>query len=189
MRYSAKLGRAFHGRYNPLTSTISVAVAISATRREFTIAHELMHALAPLGIPAEHLESWCDRGAAALMMPARAFLESGTACAWDLETLREWWPHCSWNALVRRIADLVPGTAASAWHRQQLRFRETHSGVDLPEHADQLEEFVACEAMHGTGRSELTLGGLDVRAWKSGPGRAVTVVRRVHCLPASGVSA
>lgn len=152
---------------------------MSPTRREFTTAHELMEANLPLGIPPEVKEAWCDRGAAALMMPEAAFLESGNSCGWDLEALRTWWPHCSWNALVRRIADLVPGTAAAAWHRQRLRFRRTHLEVELPEHADQLEEFVACEALHGSGRSELRVGGLELRAWKSGPGRAVTVVRRV----------
>jgi len=113
-------------------------------------------------------------------MPARAFLESGTACGWDLAVMREWWPHCSWNALVRRIADLIPGSAGAAWNRAQLRFRQTHPDIELPEHADVLEEFVACEALHGSGWSEIKLGGVKVTAWRSGPGRAVTVVRKLR---------
>ena len=178
VRYTRTLGRYIDGWYDDGTCRIVVAAGMSATRREFTVAHELMEANLPLGIPADVKESWCDRGAAALMMPAREFLESGTACGWDLAVLREWWPHCSWNALVRRVTDLVPGTAASAWHEARRRFRQVHPAVELPEHADELEEFVAAEALQG-GSSELALAGVQVRAWKTGPGRAVAVVRRV----------
>lgn len=166
------------GLYSPFTCTIVVARR-HLPRQEFTIAHELMEANVPQRVPAEIKEQWCDRGAAALMMPRIAFLESGTASGWDLEVMRQWWPHCSWNALVKRITDLVPRTAAAAWHRAQLRFRQTHQDIELPEQADALEEFIACEALHGSGRSEIKLGGLKVSGWRSGPGRAVTVVRRI----------
>ena len=178
IRIDHRLPPDVEGMLDPLTSTIIVARR-HAPRQEFTIAHELMEANVPLHLPSEIKEQWCDRGAAALMMPARKFLRSGFACDWDLEVLRAWWPSCSWNALVKRVADLVPGTAAAAWHRAQLRFRQAHPDIALPDHADGLEEFIALEAMHGSGRSEILLGGLQVRAWRSGLGRAVTVVRRL----------
>jgi hypothetical protein len=161
---------------------IHVSTLVHPTRRAFSVGHELMEAHlpaenGPAPIPHELKERWCDRGAAAMMMPAAAFRQSGQACGWDLAVLREWWPFCSWNALVARTADLEPGLAVAAWHQQQLRFRRSNLAVELPEHADALEQFAACEAVYG-GKSEVAEGGLVVRAWRSGPGRAVTVVRR-----------
>lgn len=165
------------GGIDPFTCAIRI-VDLVPTRASFTIAHELAEHYTPARIDPMWHEEFCDRTAAALMMPAKAFIDSGVACGWNFGVLRVWWPSCSWNALVRRVADLVPGSAATAWHRQQLRFRQTNPGVELPEHADELEEFVACEALHGSGRSELQLGGVEIHAWRSGPGRAVSVVRR-----------
>jgi predicted transcriptional regulator len=159
------------------SSTIVVARRDTPSRQAFSVAHELMHAVAPANVPSEHLEAYCDRGAAALMLPAHEFLESGTACAWDLDTLRAWWPHASCSAIMRRAVELLPGSASSIWEAAAASLRRSY-GVELPEHLDALEEFVACEAMQ-TGRSSVRAGGVLVQAWRTGDRFAVTLARKV----------
>lgn len=87
-------------------SEIYVSNRIGPHRRAFTVGHELLEANLPLSVPARHKEQWCNRGAAALMMPRREFLESGTACGWRIDVLREWWLFCSEEALERRMEEL-----------------------------------------------------------------------------------
>jgi hypothetical protein len=161
------------GKFDPLLRRIIVAPNPYQPHVEFVIAHETLELRKPRNVPAEFKEDYCDRGAAALMMPARTFLDSGAACDWELEVLSAWWPHCSPLALLRRITDLMAGSAVSAWTRSRMKLRVG----DLP--PDTLEEFVASEALHGSGRSEVQLGGVRVRAWRNGDGRALALVQRV----------
>lgn len=166
-----------HPDFEPVP-TLRVAACDYLPHQEFGAGHELMEKNVPLGLAPDLKEAWCDRGAAALMMPARSFLESGTACDWELDVLQAWWPVCSPFALLRRITDLVAGARVSAWTRTRMRARIASQAGALPDHSPQLEEFVAAEALHGSGRSELVLGGVRVRAWKNGAGRALALALR-----------
>lgn len=88
---------------------IYVSNLVGGCRRAFSVGHELLEAHLPLDVAnldESVKEAWCNRGAAALLMPAQAFGESGEACGWDLDTLEVWWPCCSHEAIERRIQDL-----------------------------------------------------------------------------------
>lgn len=161
-----------HGLVHRDESTLIVAASRYPPLQAFSTAHELIEAHLPTSVDPEHKEAYCDRGAAALMMPARSFLESGTACDWELSVLEAWWPHCSPVAILRRITDLMAGSAASSWTRSRMRLRVG----DLD--AGELEAFVAAEAVHGSGRSELELDGLRVRGWRTEGDRAVVLSLR-----------
>ena len=171
----SNLGLGTRGCTDPGLRAIYIAPAIHQVRREWVIAHELAELEFEEHQGDEH-EDLCQAVAAELMMPTEAFLASGTSCSWDLQILRSWWPHCSWQALVRRVSELVPGIAASAWEGARAKFR---AGVQLPEDADALEAFVAAEATWSGRHIAVQVGGVTARAWATGDGRAVTLVRQV----------
>lgn len=166
-----------HPDHEPIP-IIRVAACSYRPHMEFGQAHEALEKNVPPWMPPDLKELYCDRGAAALMMPARSFLESGTACDWELQVLLGWWPHCSPYAILRRITDLVAGARVSAWTRSHMKSRVASQDLALPAHSPALEELVACEALHGSGRSEIALGGVRVRAWRNGQGKAVTLALR-----------
>jgi len=143
---------------------------------EWVIAHELAELELPEHLGGEH-ENVCQAIAASLMMPVREFEASGSSCDWDLAVLREWWPHCSWQALARRVCEVAPGMAAAAWEGSRAKFREAGQGVDVPSDLDALEAFVAAEAAFSERHSSVRAGGFEARAWWTGGRRAVTLCR------------
>lgn len=82
---------------------------------EFTIAHELVEQYVPRKLPTELHESFCDRAAAALMLPRDYFTLATWRARFDLATLRQrhWW--ASWTALAWRLVEVFPGLAAGLW--------------------------------------------------------------------------
>ena len=97
-------------------------------RDEFTIAHELMELHLPrsiLDLDPRVKEKFCNRGAAALLLPQQQFLFSLHGSGWELPELRRRWPWASWGAIATRLVDLVPGVSASTWvngRRQWWRY-------------------------------------------------------------------
>jgi len=173
--HAPKLPPGVSGMCDPENSTILLAPCSYRPRWEFSCGHEALELNLPNGIPAEHKEAYCDRGAAALAMPVDAFLKSGTACDWELRTLAAWWPFCSPLSILRRVTDLMDGSRVTAFARSRMRLCIESGDTALPEHVGGLEAFTASEALHGSGRSEVALSDVRVRAWRTGAGRAVTL--------------
>ncbi len=158
---------------NALGGHIVLVASGYAARDEFTVAHELME----LHIPSEwrtqltedFKERLCDRGAAALLLPASAFRKSVKLLEGELPALRRQWRHASWDVIARRLVDVGMVSTAAAWDSLELRWRYGGDGHALEEEA--LGRVYA-------GRGAARVGG--VRAWRlggAGLGRAVSVGR------------
>ena len=154
---------------------IYLARRITLQRRSFTAAHELLHALAPADLVGGDLEAWCNRGAAAVLMPREPFLHSGVACGWNLRVLTGWWPYCAPLALLRRMTDLLPRLRVSAWVKEQMAASASSLVAELPGHVQELEAAVAAEAME-VGQSQLEDRGMVLRGWRNGHARAVVLL-------------
>jgi Zn-dependent peptidase ImmA (M78 family) len=88
-----------------------VAPSGYAPRDEFTLAHEMMELYLPrewLELPEHTKELLCDRGAAALLLPRKAFLESLERHGWNVEDQRRLWPHVSATVIEARINECLP---------------------------------------------------------------------------------
>lgn len=141
-------------------------------RDEFTLAHELVELHCPAAwreLPRERKEAMCDRGAAALLLPAAAFRVSIDQHGLDLPQLRRQWRHASWATIARRLVDVGAASTIASWESLELAWRY---GADA--HPD--EEHALAEVYAGRGRAEIGA----VRAWRlggAGLGRAVSVGR------------
>lgn len=148
-------------------------------RHEATIAHELVEAHTPKTLQDREHERFCDRGGAALLLPSRQFLQSLFASGFDVAALRQReWPWASWEALVRRASDLLPGASSAAWVDARVKWRSP-SGEPL-----QLE-LDAVQASKRHGRGLLASRAHVCAAWSLVPTgarfRAVSI-----CLPVYG---
>jgi Zn-dependent peptidase ImmA (M78 family) len=79
-------------------------------RDEFTVAHELMELHLPrpvLELPRAVKERFCDRGAAALLLPRGAFLRSLKEFGWNVEDQRQRWPYVSARVIAARIDECL----------------------------------------------------------------------------------
>jgi hypothetical protein len=94
-------------------------------RDAVSIAHELIELELPRRLePRKFHEAFCQRGAAALILPRESFLRIAVAERWDLAALRRRFRRlASWELLATRAVDLVPGSAAAAWVRGALKWR------------------------------------------------------------------
>lgn len=144
-----------------------------AARDEFTLAHELMELHIPSSwrrdLPKEVKEAACDRGAAALLLPAQAFTASVNKVGVDLPALRRAWPNASWSTLAKRLVDIEEAATVASWEALEPAWRY---GAEA--HPD--EEHALAEVYAGRGRAKVR----GVRAWRlsgAGMGRAVSVGR------------
>src|SRR6185312_5180867 len=101
----SNLGLGVRGCTDPFLRSIYVAPYSHQPRAEWVIGHELAELEIPEHLGDDH-EHVCQAIAARLMMPTREFFDSGSSCDWDLAVLRQWWPHCSWQAMARRVAEV-----------------------------------------------------------------------------------
>lgn len=164
------------GGVDPETRAILLAPCAYQPRLELTTAHELCEMYLRRGaVPKQWHEAACQRGAAALLMPRGAFVASANSCNLHVPTLAKFWPHCSREAILTRIADLFPNTVASSWRGNRARFRRSHSGYQQPALATQLEEFVAAEAAFHGRESWVREGSIAARAWPALGGRALVL--------------
>jgi len=172
----SNLGLGVRGCTDPFLRSIYVAPYSHQPRAEWVIGHELAELEIPEHLGDDH-EHVCQAIAARLMMPTREFFDSGSSCDWDLAVLRQWWPHCSWQAMARRVAEVAPGMAAAAWEGSRAKFHAIAPGVEVPSDLDALEQFVAAEAAFTKRHSVVREGGFEARAWWTGGRRAVTLCR------------
>jgi len=166
------LPRGVEATVDHLSSTIIVSAALCPERRSFSVAHEAGEISKPLGLPEEINEAWCDRFAAALMMPARPFVDSALSCGLRLPVLSRFWRHCSKPAILTRISDLFPNTRASSWRRNRPSFRR---GFALSPAAAEIEAFCAAEAAYQRRESWVQEGQIAARAWPAGEDRALVL--------------
>jgi hypothetical protein len=153
-------------------------------RDEFTIAHELMELHLPrtiLDLDARVKEKFCNRGAAALLLPQQQFLFSLHGTGWDLPELRRRWPWASWGAIATRLVDLVPGVSASTWVNGR---REWWRYQSIPERQAFGAELDAMELLgreRHRGRAVARRSSAKAFAWRltarDGRRVAVTVAR------------
>lgn len=165
-----ELPEGVHGFAARRIRTVVISPSGYPARDEFTLAHELMEMHIPDSwreLPRALKEEMCDRGAAALLLPAEAFCASVDRFGIDLPVLRRQWRNASWTTIARRLVDVGAASSAASWDSLELAWR--YGG---PARRD--EEAALAEIYAGRGRARS--GG--VRAWRlggAGLGRAVSV--------------
>ena len=140
-------------------------------RDEFTRAHEVMELFAPPDIRAassESKERFCDKGAAALLLPRRQFLFSLHATGWDLPKLKRRWPWSSWATIASRLHDLVPGVSASSWVENRREWGRYPEGAGVPALVAlrSAEEDAVLELYRGRGVAVARRSSTLARAWR-----------------------
>jgi Zn-dependent peptidase ImmA (M78 family) len=148
-------------------------------RDEFTIAHEL----AELHLPAQWRstlseqtkERCCNRIAAALLLPAKAFLWALHETDWDLPAVRRRFPRVSFEAVATRIVDLRPGTTAASWvNGKRAWWRGPQSGADVRDLVRA--EHAALRIAARAGSAAVQQGSILARAWSlTAKGKTVSV--------------
>lgn len=150
---------------------ILVASGSYLPRIEYSIAHELAEGEILDRLPGAMHERFCERVAAAVLLPATEFVSALFAERFDLAKTRERWPWASWEAALWRSSELIPGLIAAKWHEGRLLKRRGDKDKGAPTAA----EFMALgEAMlHGSG--ERVTGGVRALAWRLPRGKTWVV--------------
>jgi len=154
-------------------------------REQFSLAHELIEINIPSGwlMRDEVLDKFCDRGAAALLLPSAEFLCSLHGTGWDLAELRRRWPWASWALIASRLQDLVEGASAATWvngAREWWRFPHDSSVAELLE-VEGAERAAVDQVFLGRGAAIVQRRRVRARAWRlSAKGKrvAIAVCRR-----------
>lgn len=128
-------------------------------RVQMTLAHEVFELVLQGELPWR--EALCQRGAAALLVPATAYAVSWERCRGDLAQLKAEWPIASWEVLATRAAEVFPGVVASRWFKGELQWRR---GAD-PSGPLSPAEIAASSGCRGVGRAEVAHGGHVARSW------------------------
>jgi hypothetical protein len=97
-------------------------------------------------------QAFCNRSAAAQLMPRCTFVRTLFAHGFDLSSLRLRWVHCSFEAVARRAPEVWPGLVASAWRGAEARWHRESEGLVIPTHLVRLELSALGEA-YKSGRS------------------------------------
>lgn len=134
-RLSDRLGirvvrRATHGNGTLRMTSQGLEIWLSPDKQHwrrgrFTIAHEIAHVLLMTAIqdilPSDHaaIEQLCNLGAAELLMPARAVQDVLVELGFNPAALRAMYDLflVSYDALLFRIAELLPSSAILRWQR------------------------------------------------------------------------
>jgi hypothetical protein len=146
--------------------TIVLSPSGYAARDEFTLAHEVLEYFAPAEwntLPRETKEAICDRGAAALLLPALPFKIAVREHGIDLAALRRRWRLASWATIAHRLVDLGAASTASGWDSESLAWR--YGGEEHP------SEGAALRQARRRGRGWVA----GARAWRLSRGRATVI--------------
>lgn len=158
----------FRGACRPKTRTIFVARSSYQPRNEFSQAHEIAELHIPRAVrelPAALKERYCNRVAAALLLPREQFLACIRSSDWNLPGLRRRWPLASWGAIASRLADLVPGVAACTWVGSVRASWHIGAGVRIPE-IISAESAAAFAVQAGSARIIVRRGRATARGWR-----------------------
>lgn len=132
-----------------------------SARDEFTVAHEIFEIALPRRLPERVHESFCDMGAAALILPREPFLVSALRQQCELPALRRLWRWASYETLATRLVTLMPGVAAAKWVDGRPAWRRCHCSLPLAS-----AETEALEMALRTGRGQAAEDGLLALAWR-----------------------
>lgn len=149
------MGPGVRGRSVEGLKTIWIAPQPYLPRRTLTICHELLELALPRHWDGDLRERMCQRGAAALILPSRAYEQAFKRAKGDLALLRRWHRWASWETLGRRAADIMEG----------VRFRAWADG--RPRNEDELEaaEVAAVEDALAHGMGVSVQRGVVAQAW------------------------
>lgn len=111
----ADIPEAFDGYSVPGRRKLLVRKTGYEAHDEFTVAHELVEQHLSKKLPDTQHESFCDRAAAALMLPQDYFTLATWRASFDLAALRRRHRWASWTTLAWRITECFPGIAACLW--------------------------------------------------------------------------
>jgi hypothetical protein len=145
---------------------------------QFNLCHELGHYHLEAQLKGEMLERACQRFAAALLMPAAAFMAKVRELGRDPYALQGYFQHCSLEALASRISDLFPNMVTAAWDWYSRKWLRLSDGLVL-----LAGDFRAMDKALGwayaarDARAKVVEGGVKVYAWRtsSHPHTALTV--------------
>lgn len=145
------------------TNRLVVARCWHSPRMESSIAHELLESVTDRKRPDAEHERYCERGAAALLLPASDYLGTLFASGLDLARLRrQEWPWASWEVLARRASDLLPGIISAAWVDGSAKWRTSTQATSTAEAA-------ALRDAKKKGRGLVLSAGLVASAWSLSP--------------------
>lgn len=158
------------------TDRIVVAKCWHPPREECSIAHELVEAVVQRTLPDAEHEAFCERAAAALMLPASEYLQTLFARGLDLARMRRReWPWASWEVLARRASDLLPGVVSAAWVDDGVKWRSSSGAPTSAEKA-------ALRDARRKGRGTVLSAGRVASAWSLAP-KGATFRGVSLCLP------
>jgi hypothetical protein len=135
----------------------------SRARKESTVAHEIAHRNMPADIPAEFEEAYCNRVAAALMIPRAPFISAGDRYDWEVEDLAQCFSPVSYEMVAMRIVETAPadqGFVAARWCGMTMRWR-----YGCNENMYTTAERDAVFAVHGGDRISVSYGAYTATAW------------------------
>jgi hypothetical protein len=148
-------------------------------KRDFSIAHELAESSLKTKLPPDFHEAYCDRVAAAILLPRSEFMRSFFLCSGEIPRMR-WtdWPWASWETLAMRVSDLLPGVFAAAWADEKVKWRSHHTRDQVTD-----AEKAAAKAARGRfSRGLVAISGRLAIAWRV-PGRGILFRAVSLCLP------
>jgi hypothetical protein len=130
-------------------------------RVEFTVAHELAHHFVPLTMRVGAVEAFCNRVAAALLLPSARFCGSAVGNGCELPTLRHEWPWASWQVIMWRITELLPGIGASVWvNCEPVERRHAYTPAEVTR-----AEALSVRDAQRRGRAIVKVAGICAIAW------------------------
>jgi hypothetical protein len=150
---------------------ILVASHSYVPRRERAIAHELLELHLQDWLDGDDLEQAAQRGAAALLVPAREFVASIVPYRLDLMKMREAFPWASCEVIGRRFVDLLPQAAFGVWDTEEGGYRRAACKVT------EAEEEVRQAVRRGASYLATHRDGWTAQAWRSlrRPQRSMTL--------------
>jgi hypothetical protein len=150
---------------------IVVSAFAYVPRRERAIAHELLELHLQDWLDGDDLEQAAQRGAAALLVPAREFVASIVPYRLDLMKMREAFPWASCEVIGRRFVDLLPQAAFGVWDTEEGGYRRAACKVT------EAETDVLRTVRRGATYSVTRRDGWTAQAWRSlrRPQRSMTL--------------
>jgi hypothetical protein len=173
-----KLPAGLLGLSIPGEKKIVVSPSGYSPRDAMTTAHEMAERLVSKMLPDPHNhEAFCDRIAAAILLPRAVYLPQLREAKFDLAVLRRTWRFASWEVLGLRVVDLVPDALCRSWVNGEPKPWRHQKHVEVM----TVERVAVTEAMkHGKGRA--IVGDRLTLAWRL-PARGARSRAISVCIP------
>lgn len=145
---------------------IYVGLFDNKAREQFVIGHELFEHRLARQWPEPLHDRLCQRASAALLLPRDVFFSAFWRYRMDLAALRRTNRHWSYNAIFRRILDLVPGSSMMKWRDGKPYFTDAHVDGGSGVAGTALQRAAMRGAMAGRGRVALETPRLTALAYR-----------------------